>query len=1189
MKYAMVARDLAFGKLVLPTYCFTMSIIDSWILMEQNRFDQGEGNRMTFFLGSVKKANEGGVMRRAQINLLILFLLLLIPVTSGAFAPFVFHDGRNVSATDDSRGKAVKPIDSWQEFIGQYGGGWRIDWDLETGTPRAIYGSSIEMFPGGIQDDPFLNATLLDFVDEHRGLFRITPKDLQAVSAKLHGRFWYVNFQQIAGTVPVYGGRFQFRLNRGGKLVAVSSRIHPEVGPLTSPSLPVERAETIAKSETDFVEGRDRLVESKLVVYPDRNAQRTEYRLSWMVELINREPPGHWFYVIDARNGTVVDFWNQIYYEDSALDSIIGLVRGSIFPEMPTDDPVSRPFKDLLVELTSGGSDITDSLGLFLIESPGTGPDSIVAELRGPFVNVDNDSTEDAEIRLEAVVGSPNLVVWQPSNSAFSERNGFYHTIVVHDYMKQIEPSFDRLDYSMPCRVDINQTCNAYWDGYGMNYFRAGGGCVNTANIADVIYHEYGHGVTDFLYRPFPQPSGAMHEGFSDYIGVTITNQPLVGRGFTGPGTWIRNADNSRIWPAPECGGEPHCVGEVIAGALWDMRENLIASLGQETGVALSDSLFHYARYGLSTYFPDYFIDLLLVDDDDGDLGNGVPHADEICGGFENHGISCVLEPNIPIVFDVGNGNDLHVVWQTVPQLMAPITDYLLFYGVESGVYSDSMSTGGDTTATVIDLAEGQVYFFSVVAVDSTGRRSAFSEEGTGSPRSVPLPPSGVASESHTADVTITWFKNRELDIDQYIIYRSTQVDSNFTEIGSVTMNDTLYTDQDAAAQVMYYYQVVAKDQDGSTSDASETVRGRLISLDGGILVIDGTKDGMEGTPFSWFDETVDNFYGDLLSDYPVTGEFDIADSLDASPFTLDDATMGLYSTIVWHQDDRTSLAMTPYLDDLGKYLSEGGNLFLSGWQLLDHLSDGSSQQVVFEPGSVPHDYLKINSGEILVSSLRDFAGADSWVVDYLDLTIDSTKAPLFDGNLFEMDIIHEPLVGEPATEALYSYRSSNGDTATYHGEVVALRYLGEDYRLVLFDFPLFYMEASMAEAVMRQVMEDLGEVVGIAGDDDGKIFVPRAYALHQNYPNPFNPSTAIVVDVPEGEVKGDRIKTRIAIYTLRGQLVRVLLDDEKEAGRYLLHWDGRNGRGESVGSGVYLYRMESGDFSSVRKMVLMK
>ena len=1130
-------------------------------------------------------------MRKAKLGLLLAGLFLLQPLRAEAFVPFVSAGGRRVTGPAEPTGKADLPVESWSEFLGRYGGGWRIDWDRTTGTPRAIYGSSIQILPGGIQDGSYLAGPLLDFVDQERDLFRIGSGDLQWVGAERHGRFWYVNFRQVSNSVPVYGGRIQFRLRPDGRMVAISSRIHPDVGPASSPSISRERAETIARTRSHFVEGRDRMMGAKLIVYPGPATPRSRYTLSWMVELIRRDPPGHWFYVIDARNGIVIDSWNQIYYGGAAADSIRGFVRGSILPETPSDDPVTELFENLQVDLSSGGSDVTDSAGYFLIVSPGPGPDSILAQLRGPFVDVDNDSTDDAEIRMEAAVGVPNLVVWNPSNSAFSERNGFYHTMVVHDYFKRIDPSFTGLDYSMPCRVDLDQTCNAFWDGFATNFFRSGGGCANTANIADVIYHEYGHGVTDFQYRPFPQPSGAMHEGFSDYTGATITNQSLIGRGFTGPGTWLRNVNNNRVWPAPECGGEPHCVGEAIAGALWDMRENLVNSLGQEAGVALSDSLFHYARYGLSTIFSDYFIDLLLVDDDDGDLSNGIPHADEICGGFENHGLSCVLEPNAPIVFDVGNGSDLRVVWQPVPPLMAPITDYFLHYGLESGVYTDSMSAAGDTAVTVTGLAEGQEYYFAVSAVDSTGRRSPLSEEGTGTPLSVPLPPSGVSSESHSGDITISWSGNRELDIDRYIVYRSVFADSDYAEIGSVSMNDTVYADQSVSAHTMYYYRVAARDLDGSTSETSETVRGRLASLDGGILIVDGTADGVDGPPFQWSDETVGDFYRDLLADYPVAAQYDIADSTDVSPFPLDDATMGLYSTVVWHEDDRTSPEMTPYLDDLAVYLSQGGHLFLSGWQLLDHLSDASTLAVQFPDGSVPHDYLKIDSGETLAGSVRDFEGADPRTTDYPALSVDSSKASLFDGNLFETDVLYEPLVDEPPTEALYTYRSSNGDTATYDGEVVALRYLGQDYRLVLFDFPLFYVEASGAREAMARVMSDLQETVGLTGNDGKAPFIPRAYALHQNYPNPFNPSTSIVVDVPEsrGPGGGGRVKTRVAVYSMRGRLVRVLLDEEKEAGRYLLHWDGRSERGEKVGSGVYLYRMEAGDFVSTRKMILLK
>jgi len=134
-------------------------------------------------------------------------------------------------------------------------------------------------------------------------------------------------------------------------------------------------------------------------------------------------------------------------------------------------------------------------------------------------------------------------------------------------------------------------------------------------------------------------------------------------------------------------------------------------------------------------------------------------------------------------------------------------------------------------------------------------------------------------------------------------------------------------------------------------------------------------------------------------------------------------------------------------------------------------------------------------------------------------------------------------------------------------------------------------MEVSSAEQAMDQVMADLEEMVGVAGDEGGGITIPRAFALHQNHPNPFNPSTSIIIDVPASKIGNESagVKTKVAIYNLRGQLVRLLLDADKEPGRYMLTWDGRDNRGERVGSGPYLYRMEAGDFVSTRKMVLLK
>jgi len=93
----------------------------------------------------------------------------------------------------------------------------------------------------------------------------------------------------------------------------------------------------------------------------------------------------------------------------------------------------------------------------------------------------------------------------------------------------------------------------------------------------------------------------------------------------------------------------------------------------------------------------------------------------------------------------------------------------------------------------------------------------------------------------------------------------------------------------------------------------------------------------------------------------------------------------------------------------------------------------------------------------------------------------------------------------------------------------------------------------------------------------------PVAYALSKNYPNPFNPTTTIEFAIP---VAGN---VELVIYNINGQKVRTLVSETKDAGYYKAMWDGRNELGESVSSGIYLYRLVSGDFSKIEKMTFIK
>ncbi len=90
---------------------------------------------------------------------------------------------------------------------------------------------------------------------------------------------------------------------------------------------------------------------------------------------------------------------------------------------------------------------------------------------------------------------------------------------------------------------------------------------------------------------------------------------------------------------------------------------------------------------------------------------------------------------------------------------------------------------------------------------------------------------------------------------------------------------------------------------------------------------------------------------------------------------------------------------------------------------------------------------------------------------------------------------------------------------------------------------------------------------------------IPTAYNLYQNYPNPFNPSTTIKFDMPE------RGNVTLRVYNILGQLVTTLLNNQNySAGTHSVNFDA--GR---LASGIYLYKLETGNVQISKKMLLIK
>jgi len=114
------------------------------------------------------------------------------------------------------------------------------------------------------------------------------------------------------------------------------------------------------------------------------------------------------------------------------------------------------------------------------------------------------------------------------------------------------------------------------------------------------------------------------------------------------------------------------------------------------------------------------------------------------------------------------------------------------------------------------------------------------------------------------------------------------------------------------------------------------------------------------------------------------------------------------------------------------------------------------------------------------------------------------------------------------------------------------------------------------------------GDPVGIGDDVAGGPGLPRSFALSQNFPNPFNPSTAIRYSIaPSGN--RESVATSLRIYDTRGREVRTLVAEAKRPGEYTVQWDGADDRGVRLASGTYIYRLQAGNDSSTRKMVIDK
>ncbi|MBD3332066.1 T9SS type A sorting domain-containing protein [candidate division GN15 bacterium] len=131
----------------------------------------------------------------------------------------------------------------------------------------------------------------------------------------------------------------------------------------------------------------------------------------------------------------------------------------------------------------------------------------------------------------------------------------------------------------------------------------------------------------------------------------------------------------------------------------------------------------------------------------------------------------------------------------------------------------------------------------------------------------------------------------------------------------------------------------------------------------------------------------------------------------------------------------------------------------------------------------------------------------------------------------------------------------------------------------------LIELDAAVDEGSLSVELASAEGTMMNANLHDVKALLPNNFTLLQNYPNPFNPSTTIAFEITGSSAQS----MKLGVYNALGQQVKILINEVLSPGSHRAVWDGTDGYGQLVASGVYFYRLENATHSETRKMLLLK
>ena len=566
------------------------------------------------------------------------------------------------------------------------------------------------------------------------------------------GQIYQFYIPRMIDGLPVRGSSISATINNGNLILVNTHQWGNRGASSNRPVISLDEARLAVEDYVSPLGGNfEKGSQLFLTMANNGNGKGYRYQRAWSLIGELEGDQGTWEALVDAHTGEILAFEDTNHYAE-ARGGVLPVTNDGVVPDGVEQAGWPMPF------LTASGQTSTTGGNL-------TGSGSFTASLTGQYVRMSDNCgssslTQTGGLDFGTSGGTDCTTPgFGGSGNTHASRTGFYEINKIKEMARGQLPSNGWLQNQITSNMNINNTCNAFWNGSTINFYRSGGGCSNTGEIAGVFDHEWGHGMdANDVNGGIASPSG---EGIADIYTALRLNDSCIGRNFqatvcSGNGdpcdtcTGVRDIDylkrqsnnpHTFTWSNANCGSSVHCKGGVYSEAVWSLWKRKLQSApynyDNNTAHEIVTRLTFIGAGATGTWFSGSppnggcaggsgYMNYLAADDDNGNLNDGTPHMTAIYQAFNDQQIACgtptvqdsgcsgvpTAAPNVTAT--PGNTN-VGLSWNTI----SGATSYEVFrtegvFGCDFGKVKIASTTGTSYTDNS-GLQNGRDYSYVVI------------------------------------------------------------------------------------------------------------------------------------------------------------------------------------------------------------------------------------------------------------------------------------------------------------------------------------------------------------------------------------------------------------------------------------------------------------------------------------------